>query len=269
VRPVARLLAALVVLSSFSAVRGTQAQEIVRSDDERAPLENRWEWALEQAEGRFVVGYAMVGMTTSGWMTGGGGISLGDLLGEPVGTQTHVAVLVRFQDAKVEGLKVLDSRSTFQSEASKLFWLGDASQQDSFELLQSLALTDDAEQNRAYVLGSHRAVPEAGMVLRRLLESSGRDDLRKAAAYGYGRFAGSEALPLLKRTAVSDRSDEVAKAATYAVSNVDNDEAITTLESILADSNRQEVKKAAVYGLGNIGTDRARRVLLGLILKEG
>jgi hypothetical protein len=202
-------------------------------------------------------------------MTGGDGISLGDLLGESVGTQTHVAVLVRFRNGKVEGINALDSRSTFQSEVSKLYWLGDGSQEDSFELLQSLNLTENGEENRAYVLGNHRSVPEVGTVLRSLLNSTSRDDLRKAAAYGYGQFAGSGGLPLLKRTAVSDRSEEVAKAATYAVSNVDNDEAVTTLESILADSNRQEIKKAAVYGLGNIGTDRARHVLLGLILNEG
>jgi hypothetical protein len=269
VRQLSRLLATLFVLIGLSALQGVSAQTIVRSPDQRAPLADRWEWAVDQTESRFVVGYATVGTSTSGWITGGDGISLRDLLGEPVGTRTHMAILVRFMDGRVEGIDALDSLSTFQSESSNLYWLGDASQQDSFDLLQSLALTENAEENRAYVLGNHRSVPEAGTLLRGLLESARRDDLRKAAAYGYGAFAGSNGLPLLKRTAVSDRSDDVAKAATYAVSNVDNDEAITALESILADTNRQEVKKAAVYGLGNIGTDRARRVLLGLILDEG
>ncbi|MBN4056137.1 HEAT repeat domain-containing protein [Rhodothermus sp. AH-315-K08] len=266
-----KLYSFLVALMLASAMAGqVLAQQIVLAPDSGSSFSDRWKWGMEQGDA--TLGYTVAG-TSDDWGSGSSQ-SLASALyrsGAVVSTGQDwpLTVLVTIKDSVIQRISARSLRYSGPSDVARILWLGEASQEESFELLSSLSLSGDALRGSVYAISYHRDVRAAGPWIKRFLDPSGGVETRKTAAYSYAGYAGNEAAGVLVELALSDRSLEVAKAAAYALAgNLDSDRAVESLGLLIQRSNRFEVRKAAVYALGNADSDDARRILLRLILEE-
>ena len=258
------------IIALFLPSRGF-SQAVLRAPEGTGSLTASWDWAMTQSTsgGDEVTAVVWtIDSVGSNWRWDNQGPLLSELLGMPASLGPKAAIVVVLERGEVTLLHAQDLDWPLREDVSGVFYLGSASQSESFRIVSGLRLTEsELQRARLYVAAVHRDIPAAGTLIKEAL-ASGNSGTRKAAVHAWGQFGQSEALPRLTAIAVGDGDVEVAKAAAYAIGSVDDAESVHALEAVLDDSTIREVRKAAAYALGNHGSPEARAVLIRLIRTE-
>jgi beta-lactamase regulating signal transducer with metallopeptidase domain len=144
-----------------------------------------------------------------------------------------------------------------------LLWLGDAVDEESIALVQTLyqPATTDLKPDVVAAMGVHgskAAVPH----LSRWLESGDATAVREEAAEWLGRHPDPAALSLLARTARADQVSDVRREAAEAVAEMKLPAATDTLIGLARGLNDNDARREAVEGLAEKSDPRAMAAAL-------
>ncbi len=304
-----------------NAARVGQALSVHRTPQPGDPLGRRWQWALDEAGRRNIQEFWIVYtfqtpihaqdlmmsdsrgdsiVSRQGRMQSPGP-SMTELLeaSPAIGGPGNVAVMFHHTAARRGAIDRGGYRSVslgFDFGSTAVFWLGYASEPDSFKQMTELA--DQVRQEKVQVLIIEAASlhPTTDMVLpflTRMLEPGHAVAIRREAAEGFDHHHDPRSVEILLRTARTDTSSDVRSEAAETIGEVQTpqsipaltelatnspdaavrreaaeafadqppDQALPALDRLIASSTHEEVVVEAIEALGDIDDDRAAAML--------
>jgi hypothetical protein len=194
---------------------------------------------------------------------------------EEIKVQKDVAIFLNYETGRPASLKHVDLSNldlSFDFRGRPLYWLGEAGQEESFDLVKDLfgqATAGRAKKGLVVAAGLH-GNPKLGIpFLAKVLAGGEADDLRKDAAFWIGQQHDAEGLRILVRAAESDRSREVREGAVFAVSQVDLPEAVDELIALARNAKPVDTRKQAVFWLSQIASKKAGPALEDFARNDG
>jgi hypothetical protein len=136
-----------------------------------------------------------------------------------------------------------------------LVWLGEATNDQSLELLQGLYKESKSAKLKEELLdafGSHEKSPAISNYLRQILQSNEPEEARRMAAYWLGRHEQNAALPVLMQTIQKDKSSKVREEALSSITEMETPESLKALVTIVQDAPDIEIRKgSSLFPRGN------------------
>jgi hypothetical protein len=160
----------------------------------------------------------------------------------------------------------------FDFKGRPLYWLGDASEDESLEVIKGLfskAGPGKAKEGLVAAAGMHGDARLVIPFLEKVLTGGESDGLRKDAAFWIGQQNDPAGLRILLRAAKTDRSQEVREGAVFAISQVALPEAVDELIALAKDAAQADVRKQAVFWLGEIASEKTAPALVEFASKGG
>ena len=257
-----------------------QAQlRLHRSDRPGATLEERWRQALADAAGQgisdFWIVYAFTTPTHAGdlmmsdtldgsFVSSNGGFSnRGPSLTQlfnPTAVPLeggNLAVLLHYRGARPAAIDRAGYRSAqlgFDFGRTPVFWLGDASESQSFERVH--ALFDQARATKIQVLlielaSLHSNTDVVAPFLTRLVAPPWPAEIRREAAEGFGHHHDPRSVEILLRVARTDSDSSVRVEAAEAIGEVQTPQSIPALSALVSESPDSEVRREAAEALAS------------------
>ena len=284
---IARLVLALAAISQL-----LYAQEIVRHPDSTQSLNQRWEWAKAQAtqtkfKKGYWIGYSIKRLMEENSTIGSmhiengriyrSGKSLSELI---YGIEIPLESLRSYKEkshrkvVKDVGLFFLfDPRdgalaeikeSTFELSVDfddfPLFWLGQASDEQSLDLVERLyrpVASTKIKEELISAVGLHGQSTRRRILLAGVLSGNEATTVRKQAAFWLGQIDDPEALRILRQAAKTDRSTEVRKQTVFALSQMKSTKAEDVLIELARNQNDRQICKEALFWLAQKASKRA------------
>ncbi len=286
---IARLVLLLAAISQL-----LYAQEIVRHSDSTQSLGQRWEWAKTQANQTkfkkgYWIGYSIKRLMEENSTIGSmhiengrifrSGKSLSELI---YGVDIPLESLRSYKDKENSYRKVVkdvglfflfDPRdgalaeikeSTFELSVDfddfPLLWLGRASEDQSFDLLERLyqpAASNKIKEALISAVGLHGPSMRRRTLLAGVLGGNEATTVRKQAAFWLGQVDDPEALKILRQAAKADRSTEVRKQTVFALSQMKSTEAEDVLIELARNQSDRQICKEALFWLAQKASKRA------------
>jgi beta-lactamase regulating signal transducer with metallopeptidase domain/HEAT repeat protein len=256
--------------------RATRQETIVRAPDPRAPLRERWNWALGEAasrRGTFWIVYAFDRPTprneqylsdSEGISFSGVGIDISGLRGTPLRSVLGgggefdtgtIAVLLRFGGRSASSIDRIGHRSMTLSmdfDRQPVFWLGTAADGESVAWLETLLAQVRAEELQDEVvdaLALHATSSVVLPALSRILERHDSERVRSEAAEGLEYHDVPASLALARAAATGDPSSLVRAEAAEAIGGILAPGAAAALEDLALGSDDAAVRREAAEAL--------------------
>jgi len=267
---------------------------VPRPQNQDGPLQERWTWALADASRRglrdFWVVYSfstpthaehlMMSDSLEGSIVIDGGkvFSKGPALTDVLdgvsaaGAPGPVVVAIKYSSGRGEGVI---SRASYRSASlgfdfgrRPVFWLGAATETDSFRHLERLTSQVREEKLRILFIEAASLHPTTDLVLPflvRLLDPSNPVAIRREAAEGFDHHHDPRSVEILLRTARQDPSEEVRSEAAETMGEVQTPEAIPALKELALGSPDSSVRREAAEAFSEQPADRAIPALESVI----
>ena len=271
-----------------------QELRVARPQNQDAPLQERWAWALADANRRglrdFWVVYSfstpthaehvMMSDSLEGSIVIDGGkvFSKGPSLTDVLdGVSSAVApgpvvVAIKYSSGRGEGDI---SRASYRSASlgfdfgrRPVFWLGAATETDSFRHLERLTSQVREEKLRILFIEAASLHPTTDLVLPflvRLLDPSNPVAIRREAAEGFDHHHDPRSVEILLRTARQDPSEEVRSEAAETIGEIQTPEAIPALKELALGSPDSSVRREAAEAFSEQPAERAIPALESVI----
>ena len=175
----------------------------------------------------------------------------------------NLAVLLHYRGARVEAIDRAGYRSVqlgFDFGRTPVFWLGDASESDSFARVQTLfgAMRDREIQVFLIELASLHANSDVVIpFLTRLVEPSWPPEIRSEAAEGFDHHHDPRSVEILLRVARTDPDSGVRAEAAETIGEVQTPQSIPALTELVNESTDPAVRHEAAEGFGSQPAARA------------
>jgi HEAT repeat protein/beta-lactamase regulating signal transducer with metallopeptidase domain len=263
-----------------------QAQlRLHRADRPGATLEERWRQALSDAAGQgisdFWIVYAfntpthdgdlMMSDTLDGsFVSSNGRISTRGpsltRLFNPTAVPLeagNVAVLLHYRGARPAAIDRAGYRSAplgFDFGRTPVFWLGDASESQSFERVK--ALFDQVRTTKIQVLlielaSLHSNTDVVAPFLARLVDPAWPAEIRREAAEGFDHHHDPRSVEILLRVARTDPDSSVRAEAAETIGEVQTPQSIPALTALVNESTDSAVRREAAEAFGEQPAERA------------
>jgi hypothetical protein len=160
----------------------------------------------------------------------------------------------------------------FDFEGAPLFWLGQASEEQSLALIRTIYGRNRGSEVREGLVaaaGCHGTPRLVVPFLETVLIGDGPDDLRKDAAFWIGQQNDTAGLRLLVKAARGDKSEEVREGAVFSISQVELPEAADELIALARNAEFLDSRKQAVFWLGQIASEKSGKALEEFARKDG
>jgi hypothetical protein len=291
-----------IVLLLMALAQFAGAQEVVRHPDSSQSLNQRWDWAVKQSgqsqfKNGYWIGYSIKRMMEENSTIGSMHIENGEIFRDgkslseliygvelPLNDRTSAKEKSHRKVVKDVGLFFLfDPRdgalaevkeSTFELSVDfddfPLLWLGRASDEQSFDLLERLFQPVTSTKIKEALIGAvglHGPSTRRRILLAGVLSGNEATTVRKQAAFWLGQADDPEALKILRQAAKADRSTEVRKQTVFAMSQMDLPEAEDALFELARAQDDREVCKDAIFWLAQRGSERTAAFLKEIIYK--
>ncbi len=270
---------------------GAQNRRVQRAPSQTDPLQQRWQWALDEASRQrlrdFWIAYSFVTPTHAGDLMVGDtrdgtivsrrgklvteGPSLASQLGDiPSARGTLVSMFHHTapENAAIDraGYRSPDLGFSFGSAA--VFWLGPATEADSFSTITKLFEQVRFEEGQTLMIELASLHPTTDRVLpflTGLLEHSRPEKIRQEAAEGFDHHHDPRSVAILMRVARADPSLEVRVEAAETIGEVQTPESIPALTELATTSPDERVRAEAAEAFGDQPADAALPALERLI----
>ncbi len=164
-----------------------------------------------------------------------------------------IGVFQRFQrGAKVPDRFQIMNLSVSSSFDAPLYWLGDATHEESFEHLISL-YAQTPVQNKEDVMSAIGMHPArlAFPFLKKILTTSEPEEAQEAAAIFMGELDEPEALQLLQQVADKNPHESVREAAVVGISEMNSEASLQVLSDIARSHRDNELRETAIAMLAD------------------
>ncbi len=267
---------------------------VMRPENPAAPLEERWGWALAEANRRGLRDFWLVysfstpthaeHMMMSDSLEGSfvihegkvfsKGPALADVLDgvSPGGAAGPVVVTLKYSSGRGDDAI---SRGAYRSASlgfdfgrRPVFWLGPATEADSFRRLEQLTSRVRDEKLRILFIEAASVHPTTDLVLPflvRLLDPSNPVAIRREAAEGFDHHHDPRSVEILLRTARQDPAEEVRAEAAETIGEVQTPESIPALKELVLNSPDGNVRREAAEAFSDQPADRALPALGSVI----
>lgn len=272
--------AAIATAILLTVLMPARAQDVMRTPDDDATLDQKWAWAADACGGRCVVGYSiqrMMGRNSyTGWMGDRRGPTLQSIVYghevEPLPSRSdrvrdgselvlkEVALLFRFDGGEIREIDVSNISLPVDLEGNPLLWLGLTDQRQSIRLLRNVyAAADDRgiQEDLVSAVGMHGADDLVVPFLTQVLESDVHDDVREQSVFWLAESQHASILPLLERTARTDRAEDVRDQAVFGISRIETDEADELLIALARGLDDRDTREQAIFWLGQKASEKA------------
>jgi HEAT repeat protein len=261
------------------------------------PLQTRWSWALAEANRHglsdFWIAYSfstpthaehvMMSDSHDGSMVihdgkvFSKGPALVDVLDDvaPDGAPGPVVVALKYasgrSDSAISRAAYRSASVGFDFGRRPVFWLGHATETDSFGRLEQLTSQVREEKLRILFIEAASLHPTTDLVLPflvRLLEPSNPVAIRREAAEGFDHHHDPRSVEILLRTARQDPAEEVRTEAAETIGEVQTSESIPALKELALGSPDSAVRREAAEAFSDQPADLAIPAIEAVIAKS-
>src|SRR5215467_372441 len=177
---------------------------------------------------------------------------------EPV---PYAFLFLRVADKQIGRVRVFSADCPLDFAGLPLTWLEGVKPEQSVDLLTSLAMSGDPEENNGKKSSSHNAVmaiamhdaPAADQALERLIQPGQPERLREQVIFWLGNQRGKKGLELLRKYAKNDSSDRIRDKATFAFSQSKDRAGVDDLLDMARKDASPHVRGQAIFWLAQIG----------------
>src|SRR5215471_17445335 len=177
---------------------------------------------------------------------------------EPV---PYAFLFLRVADKQIGRVRVFSADCPLDFAGLPLTWLEDVKPEQSVELLSSLAMSGDPEENYGKKSSSHNAVmaiamhdaPAADQALERMIQAGQAERLREQVIFWLGVQRGKKGLELLRKYAKNDSSDRIRDKATFAFSQSRDRAGVDDLLDMARKDPSPHVRGQAIFWLAQMG----------------
>jgi HEAT repeat protein len=182
--------------------------------------------------------------------THNGSVTIGFSDGVEVETRNLGIFLLRDQSGAITRLEIYNLDRVHEYSGYPVYWLGRATNDESLDLLKSLALGQPGakiSEHATMAIGLHDDKRVPGM-LKDFVRSSTTEKVRDSAVFWLGQFGGEH--EFLAELVRSDReSTELRKNAAFAIGISKDQEAIAVLKNLFASVTGREVRKQIIFAI--------------------
>lgn len=275
---------------SSEAGTGSAQEQVIRHGSPDEPLESRWQWAADEAEQRadadYWVAYAFDRPLPAGHIhiDDSGSWSTSELDDAPLGSliygpsydrpddagraaqppgetslESLQPVLVLFQMIRsragavhVARVSVRSASAGMSLRGAPLYWLGPASDAESFEWLR--ARVDELHDARLQgtvveAISMHETADRVVPFLADVIASERPNAVREEAVEGLAWQVTDQSVALLRETALEDHSRTIREEAAETLGELRTPAAVTALEELLRAARSDAVREEAVEAL--------------------
>ncbi len=298
--------AMLVTLCCLFLLCPLAGQEIVRCPQPQGMLAERWTWGTREAarsfEGKEVwIGYSIQRlMDSDSYISSGHRSSIGEdkrralrdeIEGDvqkaaPVAAKREfghgtriveilkdVAILFRISQSGSESSTVLaldlaDLDLTFNRKGLPLLWLGNATDDESLNLLKEAygkTMAVKVRKSAVLAIGIHQSAAQASSFLKEIVESEADDEVRSQAVFWLVEQEDENVLQFLTDIVERDRSSKVREQAVFALSRLDSDESTDVLINLARKHRDPQIRGKATFWLGQKASEKAGQALQEIV----
>jgi hypothetical protein len=187
----------------------------------------------------------------------------------------NIAILLKYGQGQARLLQKVDMSNLslrFDLEGLSLFWLGEATDEQSLSLIQALyakASVEEAKKALIEAAGIHGTARLVIPILEKVLNSGQAVQLRKSAAFWLSQQMDETVLPLLLQTAKTDRDEDIRKEAVFGISQLNLDPAVDALIDLARHASETRIRCEAIFWLGQEASKKAAAALHDFASKEG
>jgi hypothetical protein len=185
-----------------------------------------------------------------------------------------VAILIKYSPGETRSLHKVEMSNlnlSFDLKGLPLFWLGEATDEQSLALIRGLYGKSKIEETKEDLIGAAGIHGTPRMVipfLGQILQGSEAGNLRKSAAFWLSQQKDETVLPLLLLAAKTDRDHAVRKEAVFAISQVNFAPAVDALIGLAKSETDLAIRREAIFWLGQEASQKAAAALNDFISKD-
>jgi HEAT repeat protein len=187
---------------------------------------------------------------------------------------TDFVMLFRIENRRIDRVRVYSADCALDAGGRTVHAITGVKASESLALLESLATTWQATTNRksapdSIVMGValHRD-PAADGVLKKLLEPSQPDDVRRRATFWLAKARGRAGFEAVRRLMREDTSDRVRKHAVFAITQSREPEVVQVLIEAARTSPQADVRGEALFWLAQRASKQAAETITRAIEED-
>jgi len=289
----------LAIISIGLLFTSLQAQDITTYSGQEKALEQRWNWAIEEADkkdlNKYWIVYTFEHLMNQNSYIGHfsrnhkNKVKLGEILypGSPKDyfesmnyhgnvknakkINKEIAVLFSFRKDKIIESKISTIDMHFDLGKKPVLWLGLASEEESIKLITgeySKIEDPEAKESLISAAGMHKNVSQSFDFLKEIIENEKDNELREDAVFWFGQLNNPKAIPFLKMIATNDRNEDVAEKAVFALYNIESEESIDAIIELTKKAGNHDVREKAIFWLGQIAGKKAAEALDDIVYSD-
>ncbi len=169
-----------------------------------------------------------------------------------VTVRAGIFLLTRASDGAIQRIRLLDLDENFEIRGRQVYWLGEAAEAASVDLLAGLvASRGEGKVSGLMMLMTLHDGEAATDRLIGIARGGGARNVRKNALFWLGQEVSRRAGEALRDIVMEDTPEvEVQKQAVFAISRRNDAESVPTLMDIAENHSHLEVRKQAIFWLG-------------------
>ncbi|MCI0415622.1 HEAT repeat domain-containing protein [bacterium] len=186
----------------------------------------------------------------------------------------EIAVLIQFQQPSrnISRINFSNVELTFSLKNLPVFWLGNAENQQSIEMLKTLYQNTSVSKRREELIGAigiHQSPDLVIPFLKGIV--AGREDaaVRKSAIFWLGQTQEPAALKFLLNVASTIEHTELGKSAVFSISQMKFPEANQALIELANQKDNRVARLEAIFWIGQQGFDEAPKILEQIVFHDG
>jgi hypothetical protein len=171
------------------------------------------------------------------------------------------------KSGSVLDLSLLDPDETYEVEETAVYWLGQASTDESLGLLEkSFAGTTDehAKKSLLFAIGCHTG-PRPVDLLKNAALGQDSTKVRETAVFWLGNQGDSRSLAALKEVYAGEKERSVKRQVVFALQLSKQKEAMEELVRIAKKDPDQDIRKNAIFWLGQKASQESVEALKGIV----
>ncbi len=168
-------------------------------------------------------------------------------------------------------LKITNMSLGVDLENRPLFWLGEAENDESVEMLQEIFHAAEHKDIKSDLLGAismHENKARRLAFLSQILDDEKSPDLREDAAFWVGQLDMPEGLAVLKKVIATDQSMDVREHAVFSMSEMSSEEALEALIELAQHGRQKPVREKAIFWLSQHASKNAIQVIEEIVMDD-
>lgn len=179
-----------------------------------------------------------------------------------------VVILQQFRTGELIEVNQSNIELAYDLENQGVFWLAGARDGESITILideYGDASNTDVSEDLVSAVGVHDDLTLVRPFLIGVIESRAHSDVRQRAVFWMSRHASMETVRYLDQLVEKDRSEDVRESAVFSLSRIELDGALDRLIRLARYADDEEIREEARFWLGQ----RASAILLGEVDDDG